>query len=78
MLALAQTLHLRKASPDALLGIVANRAGVNQNHISLLDILGVDVAVLLHNRYHNLRIADIHLATVGLNEELLSLTHDGA
>ena len=29
--------------------------------------LGIAIALVLHNRYDNLRVADIHLATIGLD-----------
>ena len=74
-LLLLQATHLGETSPDALLGIVANRTGVDQNHIGLGLRLGVAVAVLLENRDDNLRIAHIHLTAVGLDKELATLTH---
>ena len=64
-----QPFHVGQPAPDALLCIVADRAGVYQDHVGLLLVFGVDVALLLHYRNHDFRIADVHLTTVGLDVE---------
>jgi hypothetical protein len=76
--AFAQTAHIAQASPDALLGVVAYRTGIDKDYIGLLNILGVEVTLLLHDGYNNLRVADIHLATIGLDKEFASVAHKRA
>jgi hypothetical protein len=71
---LTQAAHLSQTTPNALLGIVANRAGVNKDYIRLLNLIGVEVTLLLHYGNHNLGVADIHLTTVGFDKEFATLT----
>ena len=63
---------------NPLLGIVADRAGVDQDDIGLTDILGVHVSLPLHQGDHDLRVADIHLAAVGFDEKFASGARQGA
>ena len=63
--AAAQMSHLPQTPPNALFGIISDRTGIDQNDIRLLDLVGIDIPLLLHDRYDDLGIADIHLTTVG-------------
>ena len=74
----AVAFHLGQAPPDTLLGIVADRAGVDQDDIGQADILGVDVSLPLHQGNHDFRVADIHLAAVGFDEKFASGARQGA
>ena len=74
----AVAFHLGQTAPDALFGIVADRAGVDQDDIGLTDILGVDVSLPLHQGDHDLRVADIHLAAVGFDKKFASGARQGA
>ena len=60
---------LGQTAPDALLGVVADRAGVDQDDIGLADAVRIDIAFALHERNDDLRVADVHLAAVGLDEK---------
>ena len=64
--------HLGQTAPDALLGVVADRAGVDQDDIGLADAVRIDIAFALHERNDDLRVADVHLAAVGLDEKFAS------
>ena len=57
---------------NPLLGIVADRAGVDQDDIGLADAVRIDIAFALHERNDDLRVADVHLAAVGLDEKFAS------
>ncbi len=72
-----QPFHLGQAAPDALLGVVADGAGIDEDDVGLLGIVGMDVALLLHDRDDDLRIADVHLAAVGLEVELTTDARKG-
>ncbi len=74
----AVAFHLGQTPPDTLLGIVADRAGVDQDDIGQADILGVDVSLPLHQGNHDFRVADIHLAAVGFDEKFASGARQGA
>ena len=64
------TLHLGQPAPDALLGVVADRAGVYQDDVRLGDPLRIDIPFALHEGDDDLRVADVHLAAVGFDEKL--------
>ena len=51
--------HLPQTSPNALFGIISDRTGIDQNDIRLLDLVGIDIALLLHDRNDDFRIADV-------------------
>ncbi len=56
---------------NALLGVIANGAGVEQNHVRLLDPVGGIVSVVVQNGQNDLRIGNVHLAAVGLHIDFL-------
>ena len=58
---------------NPLLGIVADRAGIDQDDVRLPGIVGVAPPFVLHDRHDDLRIADVHLAAVGLYEQFFTL-----
>ena len=74
---LFQSPHLGQPAPDALLGVVADGASVDKDDVGLLGPLGIGVALLLHDRDDDFRIADVHLAAVGLDIELAAGTRQG-
>ena len=71
--AAAQAPQLGQTAPDALLGIVADRTGIDQDDVRLPGIVGVAPPFALHDRHDDLRIADVHLAAVGLYEQFFTL-----
>ena len=72
----AVAFHLGQAPPDPLLGVVADRAGVDQDDVRLGDPLRIDIALLLHECDDDLRIADVHLAAVGFDKEFAPLARE--
>jgi len=48
------------------IGMLANRARVEQHNIGVLDAIGIDVTRTAQNGAYRLRIGDIHLASVSL------------
>ena len=66
----AVAFHLGQTAPDALFGIVADRTGVDQDNVRLVDPLGIYVPFALHHGDHDLGVADIHLAAVGFDKSL--------
>ena len=56
--------HLPQTPPNTLFGIISDRTGIDQNDIRLLDLVGIDIALLLHDRNDDFRIADVHLTAV--------------
>ena len=69
LLIAAESLQVSQTSEHPLLGIVADRAGVNKHTISGLDVFCKFIAHSLHDRGDNLTISHIHLATIGLDEK---------
>ena len=59
---------------NPLLGIVADRAGVDQDDIGLADLLRIDVTLPLHDGDDRLGVADVHLAAVGLDKKFAPRT----
>ena len=59
-----------QAVADALLGIVPDRAGVEQDQIGLTLILGGGVAGLGQDARDDLAVAEVHLASVALQIQL--------
>ena len=59
-----------QAPEHALLGVFANRAGVEQDHVGVFGTLGAAVPGAAHDRADRLRVGDIHLASVGLEIDL--------
>ena len=49
-----------------LFGMLANRAGVEQDDVGIFDAVGSDVTGAAQDGADRLRIGDIHLASVGL------------
>ncbi len=49
-----------------LFGVLANRAGVEQHDVRIVDTVGRDVTGAAQDCAHRLRIGDIHLTAVGL------------
>ena len=62
-------LHLGQPAPDALLGVVADRTGVDEYDIGLVDPVRIDVTLALHDGDDRLGVADVHLTAVGLDEQ---------
>ena len=71
--ALALQLQLTDAAElgiDLFRGLLANVAGVEEHQIGLADGVGRDVAALGQRIAHALRVVDVHLAAIGLDEDL--------
>src|SRR3954468_3249075 len=60
-------LHFAKTTDHPLFGVIANRAGVQENDVSIVRSIGLVIAGRDHFAKHKLGVADIHLAAVGLN-----------
>ena len=58
--------ELVDSSPDPLLGVVSDRAGVGENHGCLLDVLSEGISRILKDRENDLAVIDVHLTSVGL------------
>ena len=63
--------ELLKAREDFLLGIVAYRAGVEKHCVGGFYRFRYSIASHLHYRGYNLAVGNIHLASVGLDEQML-------
>ena len=74
----AVAFHLGQTAPDALFGIVADRTGVDQDNVRLVDPVGIYVPLALHHGDHDLGVADIHLAAVGFDKKFASGARQGA
>lgn len=72
--AAAQMSHLPQTPPNALFGIISDRTGIDQNDIRLLDLVGIDIALLLHDRNDDFRIADVHLTAVCFDKKFTART----
>ena len=59
---------------NALFGIISDRTGIDQNDIRLLDLVGIDIALLLHDRNDDFRIADVHLTAVCFDKKFTART----
>ena len=59
-------LQLAKAPDDALLGVIANGACVDENHIGTVRLLDRYVAMRRELPEHQLGVAHVHLAAVRL------------
>ena len=62
--------------PNALFRVVADRAGVQQNHVGFFDALGVTVAFVLEDRKHDFAVACVHLAAVSFDIELAAVARE--
>ena len=65
--ALLEGTELAEAFADALLGIVADGAGVDEDVVGLLNIGCDSVARLLKKGGHNLAIGKVHLTAIGFD-----------
>ena len=65
--------QLPQPAPHALLGVFADRAGIEHDDIGILGPLCRRIPRVLQNAQHQFRIRDIHLATVGFDENPLPL-----
>ena len=63
---LAVDVELADAAQDALLGVVADRAGVGQDHVGLVDLFGADISFAAQDGEDHFRVRYIHLAAVCL------------
>ena len=70
---LAHCSELAEAREYLLLGIVANGASVDKDGIGGFNLLRDVVASHFHHRSNDFAISHIHLAAVGLNEELFAV-----
>src|SRR5450759_3092728 len=66
-IALHPALHLADPADHALLGVFADRAGVDEDHIRAVRLLDGFIAGFHQPSEHELGVADVHLATVGLD-----------
>ena len=57
---------LPQAMQHLLFGMLANRAGIEQDDVRILDAICIDVTRAAQNGANRLRIGDIHLASVSL------------
>ena len=64
--ALHPALHLADPADHALLGVFADRAGVDEDHIRSVRLLDGFIAGFHQLTEHELGVADVHLATVRL------------
>ena len=60
-------LQLAEPADDALLGVIANRAGVDENDVRTVGPIDGVIAVRRELSEHQLGIAHVHLAAVGLD-----------
>src|SRR5512141_1707252 len=60
-------LHLAKTADHPLLGVIANRARVDKDDVSFLRYVNSIVSGRCQLAEHELGVADIHLAAVGLD-----------
>ncbi len=60
-------LELAHPSQDALLGVIAHGAGVDEQHVRLDRIIGAHVARPSQDPEHQLGIRDVHLTAVCLD-----------
>ncbi len=67
---LAQTAERRI---DLLGGLFADMAGVQENEVGLLHVLGRLIAVAGERIAHARRVVDVHLAAIGLDEDLAAV-----
>ena len=67
---LAVDVELADAAQDALLGVVADGAGVRHDHVGFPDLFRADISFLAENGEDHFRVRYIHLATVCLNVNL--------
>ncbi len=56
---------------DLLLGVLADRAGVEQDHVGVGGGVGQDVALPLERADDQLAVEHVHLAADGLDVDLL-------
>ena len=56
---------------DLFGGLLADMAGVQEHQVGVLDPVGAGIAVRRQRIRHALRIVDVHLAAIGLDEDLL-------
>ena len=68
-----QQLDAAQFGIDLLGGPFADMAGVEQNEIGVLDHFGRLVAIARQGIAHTLRIVDVHLAAIGLDEDLAGI-----
>ena len=66
-----QRVQLVEARENLLLGVVANRAGVDEDCIGFVEVLGYVVACHFHHRSHNFAVCHVHLAAVGFDVQML-------
>ena len=64
-------LELAHPADHPLLGVVADRAGVDQHDIGVRRLLGADVALTAEQAEHQLGVGHVHLAAVGLDVDAL-------
>jgi len=62
---------------DLLRRLLANVAGVEQDHIRIIGPVGRDIALTAKALGHAFAVIDVHLATIGLDEQLFRLCHGG-
>jgi len=60
-------LQLAEAREHALLGVIAHRAGVHEQHVRLGGVVGADIPLPTQDAEHQLGVRDVHLAAVGLD-----------
>ncbi len=70
---LLDPVQFRDTAQHALLGVLADRAGVHQDDVGLFGRGDLGVAAGRQNALHELAVAHVHLATVGLDP--VSLRH---
>src|SRR5271166_6182957 len=62
-----QSRQFANALEDALFGVITDRAGVEQNHVGIAGALGFGESSFAQDSTYELRVGDIHLASVSLN-----------
>ena len=66
-----QVVHLVDALHHGVLGLLPDAAGVQQHQVGLFGALDRGIAVLRQDARHDLTVADVHLATVAFDVDLL-------
>jgi hypothetical protein len=62
-----ETTNLTEAANDALLGVIANGARIQENHVGAFGTVDARIAFSGQLAEHELGVADVHLAAVGFD-----------
>jgi hypothetical protein len=65
-----EALEIPQPRVQLVLGLLSNAAGVDDHHVGIRLVAGPVVSRRLEKPRHPLRVVDVHLAAVGLDEVL--------